>query len=438
MALKLARQVFIIIIFVTKGMLVVFLYFKVGWSSDNHILDDDGHCPTINEPAAVSLYQTNQRYCLQTKTNKLLAELPFTFSSTTLTDLHFPVKRNLSSPTTATNPSVSHQLVFVTAANCKHFDSAMDAIGRTQKLFPNHTIYFYDLGGLARDDPRKISQLHNVVYREFNFSRYPPHVRQLLTYAFKPLLIHEMLHEYSNIFWLDSSIRFTTSKLLHVDSVQTSTSLHTVDIMLFDNAGSSNFAPTHSGMYRYLPIIKQAAINTTMYGANAIYIHCTQQLYDHVLRWWFLCALEPDCIAPIHDLHCSFRGRDLYAGCHRYDQSALNILLANYFNNDDGSYMSKSSVLTVERRSRHKEKLSVSLPNGNMSFMSSRDYFGNKFFWCIVHQLPWLLVAFVVIVLLAVANVAIVVTFVNQQKQRQLSALPPDLASTTDLDLLLI
>jgi len=36
----------------------------------------------------------------------------------------------------------------------------------------------------------QIQRLCNVRYRKFEFGRYPAHVRQLQTYAFKPIIIH--------------------------------------------------------------------------------------------------------------------------------------------------------------------------------------------------------------------------------------------------------
>ena len=36
----------------------------------------------------------------------------------------------------------------------------------------------------------QIGRLCNVHYRKFNFTRYPVHVRQLDTYAFKPIIVH--------------------------------------------------------------------------------------------------------------------------------------------------------------------------------------------------------------------------------------------------------
>uniref|UniRef100_A0A0N4ZKZ8 Beta-1,6-N-acetylglucosaminyltransferase n=1 Tax=Parastrongyloides trichosuri TaxID=131310 RepID=A0A0N4ZKZ8_PARTI len=44
-----------------------------------------------------------------------------------------------------------------------------------------------------------------VEYRIFNFSHYPKHVSNLKTYAFKDLIIAEVMKEYSYVLWVDSS-----------------------------------------------------------------------------------------------------------------------------------------------------------------------------------------------------------------------------------------
>jgi len=36
----------------------------------------------------------------------------------------------------------------------------------------------------------QIQRLCNVHYRKLEFARYPRHVRQLSTYAFKPIIVH--------------------------------------------------------------------------------------------------------------------------------------------------------------------------------------------------------------------------------------------------------
>ena len=58
------------------------------------------------------------------------------------------------------------------------------------------------------------SQVHeilnwkNVLYKQFNFSLYPPHVKQLKNYAFKPIIWNETFHNYGYIFVQDAGQEF--------------------------------------------------------------------------------------------------------------------------------------------------------------------------------------------------------------------------------------
>jgi len=97
-----------------------------------------------------------------------------------------------------------------------------------------------------------------------------------------------------------------------------------------------------------------------------------------VLRWWFLCAIEEDCIAPTKDILCKFRGLRKYAHCHRYDQSAINILLANYFNDDYSAYLlpgAHGPMLSVERMKKDTLDLSLCDSKAGVTRTTSRILF---------------------------------------------------------------
>jgi len=128
-------------------------------------------------------------------------------------------------------------------------------------------------------------------------------------------------------------------------------------IMMFDFTGHSIFAATHKIMYRYLPISAENAAKVNMFGANAIYIYRTREIYENIIYWWVLCALTKDCMAPTSDLYCNLQGRNVYAHCHRYDQSAINIIAANYFQYNETKYFTKVGIMEVKRYSQHKEEL---------------------------------------------------------------------------------
>uniref|UniRef100_A0A914EC98 Uncharacterized protein n=1 Tax=Acrobeloides nanus TaxID=290746 RepID=A0A914EC98_9BILA len=86
-----------------------------------------------------------------------------------------------------------------------------------------------------------------------------------------------------------------------------------------------------------------------MLEANLNFIVKTKEVVEKLLKWNVLCALEKDCYAPPDvDSHtngllfCHFK--DIYkdfGDCHRYDQSAINILLLNMNGYDYHFYASE-------------------------------------------------------------------------------------------------
>jgi len=104
-------------------------------------------------------------------------------------------------------------------------------------------------------------------------------------------------------------------------------------------------------------------------------------MYDNVLRWWFLCALDVNCIAPpTHNIGCQF-AKDrfkVYANCHRYDMSSLDILLTNYFNGSFYAYANISAqqkVLSIARGSQYRERFFVCASNGSIYRSKSNVYY---------------------------------------------------------------
>jgi hypothetical protein len=268
----------------------------------------------------------------------------FNISTSYLHSLGFPI--NCDSVTLSMDNAA--EFVFVTAADEAHFHFAINAIATIQNWFPNYVIFYYDLAVNSNSTRvKKIRQLRQVLYRQFNYSRYPSHVRDLKLYAFKAIIVHEMLLDHRGVFWLDSSVRFKSSKMQNVYKQAVCNG----GILTFADAGHSNFAVIHQGMYRYLPIPRDMAIKTVQKAATVVYFYRTKMIYDEIISWWFLCSLEHDCMASSHSVYgCSFRGNGVYAGCHRFDQSALNILMANLYEYDVNIYHCKIGVLEVLRR----------------------------------------------------------------------------------------
>ena len=148
---------------------------------------------------------------------------------------------------------------------------------------------------------------------------------------------------------MDSSVRLISANFTDIFSQ----AVHkTHGVVMLTSTGHSNFAVTHPGMYHYLPSKVDSLKITQQWEANCMLIFRTQQVYNNILKWWVLCALDQKCIAPTSQRACKFPKHDRYkeyASCHRFDQSAINILLANMYDFDDWFYYAKVRVAKIKR-----------------------------------------------------------------------------------------
>ena len=156
-----------------------------------------------------------------------------------------------------------------------------------------------------------------------------------------------MLKEFPGVLWIDSSIRFISNNF----SIIFQKAVESDGMLALTSTGHSNFAVTHPHMYEFLPTSIAGMIKTDQHEANCVLLYRTRPAFENLVWWWMLCALDPLCIAPTDMTACRnpYTYRDFYLGCHRFDQSALNILLANYFVFDYMRYFGSAIVAEVHR-----------------------------------------------------------------------------------------
>ncbi|CAH1774565.1 unnamed protein product, partial [Owenia fusiformis] len=222
--------------------------------------------------------------------------------------------------------------VFVTASSRNHFNESLDLIGSIQTYYPDRDIYYYDIG-LEDENVAKIKTMCRVKYRQFDFEAYPPHVSIIKTYAFKPLIIKEMMTEHRvGVFWVDASIRIKTGGTETLWKKMKNGN----GLVLFINKFTNRiYAVTHIDMYEFLPADEQEMRRRNEYGCGALLIYNTKFAYEHFFKWFVLCALNAECIKPDGSKkQCDEKQKDIsaYRNCHRFDQSALNILISNMYN----------------------------------------------------------------------------------------------------------
>ena len=225
------------------------------------------------------------------------------------------------------------RLVVMTGISSNHFEESRDMIASVQKFLPNTKLIVYDLG-LNDVERKNVSTYCNIELRTFHFELYPPHVKELFKYAWKPIIYRDVAEEYEVILYMDSSIRLKGNfKNTVLPLLQTfpfvAGPLHSVPII----------SMIHEGMLDYLKVSRQEVadvfIRTIQGGVHTVWV--TQQIKEKFIKYWVDCALHPECIAPPGagispcDWNMITTNPGEYVGCHRFDQSALNVILYREF-----------------------------------------------------------------------------------------------------------
>ena len=134
--------------------------------------------------------------------------------------------------------------------------------------------------------------------------------------------------------------------------------------MTLTSTGHSVYSATHAQTYEYLPTLVGRMPDVTQHECGAMFLYRTEKVWTYLLKWWLLCSLDPKCISPKSKLNCEDvykRGRGHYANCHRYDQSAMNILMANTFGFEDKKYVNVENLAYVDRGSYGHEHVKLCL-----------------------------------------------------------------------------
>ena len=257
------------------------------------------------------------------------------------------------------------RLICVTAFSDNHFHEAKDMIAGLQTCLPDKKIIVYDLG-LNFRHRKEVSSYCNVELRSFPFIDYQhqSHVKNLYTFAWKPIIAILMSLEYEVIMYGDTSVRMKSCNI-------TSALAYLFEFPFLDihPNGFHAIEFTHDGMIKYLHYPRDrkdiSAIGTLQGGCWLMWANTAMQ--QRLIDPWLDCALHEECIAPkgAKLWPCNFtKNHDgHYVGCHRYDQSALNLILAREFGLDGilkgANKVITNSIWSIKRYPTHLYNISV-------------------------------------------------------------------------------
>ena len=205
-------------------------------------------------------------------------------------------------------------LTLVTAVNTRFFNFLKQIIKNvTETSNKSNTeirIVVYNLG-MTDEELDEIKSFSNIILENFDFSRYPDHVDNILNFAWKPIIIHDACEKYGGlVHWMDSRNLYDNfSKLIEIlekDYIYSARSSGTVRKW------------THPKCLEYMNGHKYVDLrcrNAAFVGIN----YNINWVREFVKEWRDL-ALIKECICP--------DGSSL--SNHRQDQSILTILYYRY------------------------------------------------------------------------------------------------------------
>ena len=166
------------------------------------------------------------------------------------------------------------------------------------------------------------------------------------------VLFQDVLRTHNGLLWFDASIRFINNQSTLHSAIQNT--IHNGGFTMLSCTHVSVFSTTHPMFYTYIPTYKHKLPHINTCQGGALLIYCTEEVFYDVLWPLLLCSLQKWCIAPNRDLYCKpqkLKCRNVYADCHRYDMSAMNILLLNKWHFDCSCYRISQEIVTVDRES---------------------------------------------------------------------------------------
>ena len=224
------------------------------------------------------------------------------------------------------------KLVMLIAISSNHFCESEKYFAEANAKLPKTKVIVYDLG-LKKNESEALQSYCNVQeVRKFKFDQYPGHVKDLHNYAWKPLLINEMSKDFELFFYCDSSCRVKKDVLISFLPY-----LLQFPFLPALKAKRSEIINTHDGMLKYfnLGMTREEMVAALPRGfqGGGMLMRSDYALKnpDNLLSRWVDCAMHVECIAPkgANRSGCNFHTKPDYAyvGCHRYDQSALNVII---------------------------------------------------------------------------------------------------------------
>ena len=244
------------------------------------------------------------------------------------------------------------KLVVVSSVSSNHMKEAKKMIASVQKHMPNTKIVMYSLG-LTAAETQYLRCCRNMELHSFDFDKYPSLdycKDKLFNYGWKPMVVKEASERYEVIMYFDSSVRLSGS----IDANVLKHLLTYPGYIAGPWFGTSCYNTNHpivsytaDAMLSYLfpeksndmDALRRELAPMGHLPSGCYIIWMNSEMKEKVLESWVDCGLNEECMAPpgTHRFGCKINNKHnytadgAYVGCHRFDQSSLDLIIYREF-----------------------------------------------------------------------------------------------------------
>ena len=169
------------------------------------------------------------------------------------------------------------------------------------------------------------------------------------------------MKEHPFIIWLDSSIRFTTGNLTLFFEMTLSSG-----VTLLKYSGSNIDGHTHPQMFETLNEPRCLYRKSSMNPASAVALFAKDYIIEGIMKPWVKCALVERCMQTTTPFKSMTACNERNPVCHRYDQSAINILITRLFNGDMKRHLMFVCEFWFVWRAHHKRSCTQNQINSSL------------------------------------------------------------------------
>ncbi|RUS91549.1 hypothetical protein EGW08_000664 [Elysia chlorotica] len=315
-------------------------------------LPDDA--PKISNSSLCTEHEKDFRPCLKENCTELSSKPLRKRIEELVLAPHFHLdEQQLQNILSFTSNVSEEDVIIASASSANHFkemEAMFAALHKT--VYPdlkNFKVILFDIG-LKKRQKRLTEKYCKCQVLSFPFKLFPPHVSNPLCYSWKAIIIRALISKARKLLiWQDSTVRW--SKKFHTilqRAMQYGQQLtespsaaritaHTLPQM-FDYMGEDE---CHYFMYREIQAGFQVLKNDPL-------------VIQAVLNPWTRCALEKSCMCPV-DPQTVIRCSKELPKCHRFDQSAMSIIMSKLYAADRNRFLvpfyskTNSTYVSVQR-----------------------------------------------------------------------------------------